>query len=726
MYVQLPPILGKSLDFPHFPAPFQCVIFRNWGMVPVERIAGVIGCSAAQVIQSAAEMGLEYTEPDASWLSKGYITIIRANWFLLDYAGICRLLDWTEERLSFTLREDDFLEVKLGHFKPTAPDYRWRALTPDEQARTREIREIVAEFHAALPENCAAPFDFTPRYDAMPAFRPGTARFHERIVHSYCALYGDVFADRRLLDESFPDALLGAYSRLGITGIWTHIVLYQTAPFPFDPEVSRGWEARVAGMRYLSEKLEKYGIKLFLYFNEPRAMPEAFFEKYPDLRGAKMGDYSTLCIRHPEVQKYLSDGVRTICENVPGLGGFFTITASENLTNCHSHYRSEYLEPCPRCSGHSPAESYALVNRLVREAASSVSESIKVIAWSWGWEPEITPDVIRRLTGPVSVMNVSEQAVKKLIDGTETQVLDYSISVEGPGSYALDTWKTAHECGHGAFAKLQLNNTWEMSAAPFVPALEKVYRHLRRLAEAGGSRPDGLLLSWSLGGYPSPTLALVSAFCGDEIPALADIYAELFPKCDQALLAQAIHLFSEAFDAYPFHIGCAYNGPQQCAPANLLHAAPTGLSATMVGYPHDDLDSWRAIFPASTYISHVRKLSDMWNEGLSVLNKACAGDASPLTRELSECAAACGLHFRSMYLQCAYVCRRDDRDIAPDMPEIPAILAEEQRISLETARLQAVNPAIGYESSNHYFYHRNALIEKAINCRLLAKKYEGR
>ena len=79
-----------------------------------------------------------------------------------------------------------------------------------------------------------------------------------------------------------------------------------------------------------------------------------------------------------------------------------------------------------------------------------------------------------------------------------------------------------------------------------------------------------------------------------------------------------------------------------------------------------------------------------------------------------------------MFLQCAFVCKRDDRDITPDMPRILDILAEEERISLRTAALQAVNPAIGYESSNHYFYNRNALIEKVICCRYLAKIYEGR
>ena len=716
MYIQLPPVQDKMLPVSHFPAAYQAVIFRNAGMVPPERIAKVIGTDTDTVIREAAKLGLDSMEASPAWLEKGYITIIRANWHLLDYTGLCTLLGWTEQQLSFTLREDDFLDVKLGGFKPMTPDVAFRSLSPEEEARTADIRETVLEVLASLPADRCAPFDFAPGFSATDIAAEGSA-YEERILYSYCSLYGDTFTDRRLIDESFPDELLGAYKRLGVTGVWTHIVLYQVAPFPFDPELSAGWEKRQDGMRYLTEKLARHGLKLFLYFNEPRAMPEAFFEKHPHLRGAVNGTHSTLCIRHPEVQAYLSDSVSLLCRNVPLLGGFFTITASENLTSCHSHYSSPGLIPCPRCSAHSPAETYALVNTIVRDAVRSVSDSIRVIAWTWGWEPDITPEVIKRLPRDVAVMNVSEQGVKKLIDGTETSVLDYSISVEGPGNYAMRTWSQAHAGGHAAYAKLQLNNTWEMSAVPFIPVMERTHRLLSRLASCG-SRPDGLFLSWTLGGYPSPTLALVSAFnsAKGNIPDLKDIYSALYPDCDIDGIARAIHLFSEAFDEYPFHIGCAYSGPQQCAPANLLYAVPTGLNATMVCFPHDDLDSWRSIFPRKTYISQLKKLSDMWNDGLAALIPACSGhENEPAVKLLIDCAEVCGCHFRSMYLQCMFILARDGGDVSN-------ILREEEAIARHVMTIQACNPAIGYESSNHYFYHTNALLEKIINCRHLASQ----
>ena len=200
-------------------------------------------------------------------------------------------------------------------------------------------------------------------------------RYEERFVYSYCALFGDVLADRALLDSSFPDALLEAYAVLGITGVWIHIVLYNLVPYPFDETLSRGWEIRQEGLRYLTEKLDRWGLRLFLYFNEPRAMPMAFFEKRPELLGMAnaAGTLGTLCVSRPEVQAYLRDSAAMLAGNIPLLGGIFTITASENLTNCYSHVAYGERTACPRCRDMTHEESFALVNRLVWEGISPIN-----------------------------------------------------------------------------------------------------------------------------------------------------------------------------------------------------------------------------------------------------------------------------------------------------------------------------------------------------------------
>lgn len=727
--IQVPPIQeDKILRFPHFPAVYQCVIFRNWGLVPPERIAKVLGTDVQTVRKSAAAMGFsEQPEVCGDWVTKGYITIIHYNWHILSYEDICVLLDWPLEKLAFTFKEDDFLEVKLGEFKPGVLDCRYRPLTEEEEEETRRICQAVKEISEELPPVTAEPFDFRPRfrmYGREPLILKNP-RYEERFVYSYCALFGDTLADRELLDSSFPEELLEAYAALGITGVWIHIVLYNLVPYPFDPKLSQGWETRQEGMRYLTEKLEKHGLRLFLYFNEPRAMQTAFFAKHPELKGMSnsAGTLGTLCISRPEVQAYLRDSAAMLARNIPLLGGVFTITASENMTNCYSHVGHGKKSPCPRCAHMSHAESYALVNRLVWEGISSVSDTIRVIAWTWGWDPSDVKEVIEKLPKEVSVMNVSEQFAEKRIGDTTTSVLDYSISVEGPGKYALDNWKWAHGSGHKAYAKIQANNTWEIAAVPYIPVFEQIYRHIARLTEAGEGKPEGLMLSWSLGGYPSASLKLIAAFYEkkDRIPTLAEIYEGLFPGVDLDVLTEAFHQFSEAFAEYPFHIGTAYLGAQELAPANLLLEEPSGFKATMTGFAYDDIDGWRSIFPLETYIGQLRKMSELWHRGLMLLDPVCRESQDPILQELWDCAEVCDCHFRSMYLQCVFVGLRDGKEMGHELT-IPEILREDEEISMRTAAVQARNASIGYEACNHYFYYRNVLVEKMIACRYLERK----
>lgn len=711
----------------HFPTRMQCFVFRNWEMVEPRVLGEVLGCDADTVIELAAEMGLP-TPPqlDPAWLTKGYITIIRANWHLCTYAQIAFMLGMDEDRLAYILREDDFLSVKLGNFKPEVPPLVYAPLTEEEHEQTKAICNVVRAAFAEMPHHPAKPFDFRPYFASLGQYAPlarkgASDRFENRIVYSYCALYGDTFSDRALIDESFPDELLSAYQSLGVTGIWTQAVLYTLTPYPFAPALSEGWERRQEGMRYLVAKLAKYGLKLFLYMNEPRAMPNAFFDAYPHLRGHIGRDgYASLCVSTPEVQDYLRSASKQLNEAVPGLGGYLTITASENLTNCYSHADKSTCT-CPRCREKDPSDIIALTNRLLYEGAAEVNPDFRVLAWSWAWrgrEPDMTHHVIEKMPADVAVMGVSEEAVKKNISGVETFVVDYSISVEGPGEYALDTWRYARAHGHPAYAKLQLGVTWEISTVPCVPAYEKIRRHLTGIIEQGGV--DGIMLGWTLGGFPSPTLRLAQTFYEDtgKLPDGEELYGMMFPDADAAALTQAFVKLSDAYDAYPFYISTAYVGPQQVGSSNLLYPEKTGYTATMTGMPYDDITGWRSIFPQDVYVSQIKQLSDGWHEGTLALQSASRGCDDPHLTALVRWTEAIDCHFRSIYNQCRFVITRDEDGFVDT-----AIAAEEAMLAVQLLSLSCEDPMIGYESSNHYFYHRNHLLEKLVNCDYLMRTY---
>ena len=717
-----------ALDIPHFPTRMQCFVFRNWNIVAPKVLAKVLGCSEDSVNQIAFDMGLPQADGNFDeFLRKGYITIIRSNWHLCSYEQIMTLVNMSEAELAYTLREDDFLGIKLGKFKPTTPKLEFVELTGEQAQKTKLIKQRMLEIYEKIPKEFAQPFDFYPTFikcTSESAVDPDKlTRFENRIVYSYCSLYGDTFSSKELIDNSFPDPLLAAYQSLGINGVWTQGVLYTLCPYPFDPSLSEGYEKRIEGMKYLVDKLKKYGIRLFLYMNEPRAMPPEMFKGQEHLMGSVDDNtgYISLCMSTPEVQDYLRNGAKFICENVKGLGGFITITASENRTSCYSHFRNG-MTNCPRCVKKNSSDILAAVNRCLYEGAVAGDPETTVIAWNWAWkrrgEDDIDAKVAALMPKEIGLMSVSEESVQKVVGGVTTSVTDYSISVEGPGELAKNVWRVGKKGGHKTYAKLQLSNTWELSSVPCIGALDKVYRHLRRISELDeNGAVDSLMLGWTLGGFPTPSLFVAREFYGDKIPTMSEICQKMFAIDDTTLVEKAITALSDAFDEYPFHITTAYNAPQQMGPANRLFDEKTGYNSTMVCYPYDDIDTWRSIYPREVYIDQMRKVSENWTKGANMLCEAAKGKGNSMLKAFVTHTLAADRHFRSVYNQAKFVWTRDNGSIDTN------IIKDEIQLSFDVLSYMAIDPTIGYESSNHYFFTQNSLFEKILSCEYLLDKY---
>lgn len=862
----------KALEFPHFPTRMQAFVWRNWGLVPVGRLAAVLQATEAQIGEMAREMGLAFPqEADPRWLTRGYITIIRANWHLLPYGQLLQLLDWTETQLAFALKEDDFLWVKLGYLKPEAEELVYRPLTADEREQTVRLRERIA-FHfpeqagdsagealgfrssidepfgflqrfrqvgetaAGKPAAAAQPLpdgialdaswriQYSPGYTHVPKFaerfaaglerkwgirlgappaadapsasaapelrlevvpdaallaesheveatpqgiavravdEPGLLRalqwierqmelrgapvlaegltrrstkFDLRYVYSYFAVYGDPLIDPEL--DPYPDELLERLSGLGVNGVWLQSVLYNLIPWDEAPELSAGWERRLNGLRKLVDRAADYGIGIYLYYNEPRAMPLAFFDKRPEWKGHAEGIDACLCTSHPEVRHYLRESTARLFEEVPGLAGLFTITMSENLTNCYSRAPGGKTN-CPRCAARPREEVVAEVNRCIAEGAFRAKPDARVICWTWGWNgsDEELSRAISLLPDGVRVMCTSEERMKTNVAGVEGFVLDYSISNVGPGERSRKNWETAAARGLATVAKVQLNNTWECSAVPYLPVFELVGEHLANLQRSGVS---GLMLSWTLGGYPSLNLELASELYwsasspdgtenpeGRAVKEQENRFARKFGRRAGAAVAEASRLFSAAFREFPFHVSVAYTAPQNFGPANLLWLQPTGYSATMIGYPYDDLKRWRSIYPDDKFAAQFRKLSQGWKRGLGRLEQArrhVPAEAADAFADLAQAAYGAYCHFRSTYLQIAFVRSRDRRLLAKsakvretERRRLLAVLDEEIGLAQSLHELVRRDSRIGYEASNHYFYTTQDLREKTLN-----------
>lgn len=718
------PIEKPGVSVVHFPVPFLAVIWRNWGLVEQVCIAKALNASLEDIRGCAALMGLNPEQKvDPVWGKRGYLSIIRNNWHLLEYDQIMTLLDISEEELAFILKEDDFMWYKMGCIKPSVIRPAYRPLTDAEREKAARIPRILQDIAGDLAFTQENGFDFLAKFYADSAPQKERTDSNQdnsiRYVYSYFAVYGDPLLNPEM--DPYPDKLLEEYAQCGINGIWLQGILYQLAPYPFKPSLSVGWEKRVESLNQLVSRAKKYGIGVYLYLNEPRCQESAFFERHPELKGADYGGFSCLCTSRPEVQDYLRDAAYHLFRSVPDLAGFFTITMSENLTNCFS--KAPWSSVCPDCSARTAQVVVPEVSNLLTEGARRAKPDVKSICWTWAWR-DWTLEAVENLNQGQIVMSNSEEAMPTAVAGIHGQIADYTMSIPGPGEKAKQIWATARHKKMETAAKVQFNNTWELSAVPYLPVYDLIGEHINRLkAEKVGH----LQLSWTLGGYPSPNLKMAAEFLQNEKSgSVFDFIVSLYGQELAPIVDRAQKQLCEAFREFPFHIDVVYNGPQNYGPKCLFYTEPTGFKATMIGFPYDDLKSWRSIYPQDIFENQFRLLCEKWKLGVDILLSHIS--ENPLYQELTAIAQAAYCHFGSVYHQIRFVVTRDALAQKPEDPalleQMRQILQEEKALVLDLMALRAQDSRFGFEASNHYYYTQQDLKEKLLNLQY-CKEYYG-
>lgn len=722
----------------HFPDRTHEFVWRNWNAVAPAKLAKILGTSESNVTKLAASMGLPPARAiPPEMLSRGYITLIRRNWHLLPYAQLLELLEMTPERLAFALREDDFLWVKLGSLKPKCEPLHYQP--PDDEALRREveIRRVVAEdFGDEIKREAEPRFDFVRQLSApLSAAVPRTTDKESaplRLVYSYLAVYGDPLIDPQL--DPYPDGFLERLAAVGVNGVWLHAVLRDLAPGGATfPEFGADHERRLANLRLLVQRAKKHGVGVYLYINEPRAMPTAFFKTHPDEAGVREKELAAFCTSQPAVRRWMGDALAHVFREVPELGGVYAITASENLTSCASHGK---WRECERCKSRSDTDIITEIAGVIEEGVHRGSPRANVILSDWGWKGHgDAREIIARLPKSVWLMSVSEwnKAIER--GGIESRVGEYSISAVGPGPRAVPHWETARQHGVKAAAEIQFNNTCEIASVPWLPVMDLVAEHLGNLVS---SRLDGMLIGWTMGGHPSPNFQLAQQMSRSPAPgteAALDLVArERFGPEGAPHARKAWTLMSEAFREYPFNIGVVYDSPVQIGPANALYATKTGYHATMWGIPYDDVNTWRGPYPPDVLASQFSKVAAGWRPGIAELEQAVAKSPPDRRGEVQadlRFARAAAIVFQSVANQTQFIIARDKLagEASPEprqtlKREIKRSLESEIALARELFKLTSEDSRIGFEPSCQYFYLPLDLVEKAVNCRWLLRHFD--
>ena len=599
---------------------------------------------------------------------------------------------------------------------------------------------VASYFGDRLKKPGQSRFDFVRTLSQLDKIKPQSASGggqddQLRFLYSYFALYGDPLSNPDL--DPFPNGLLQKLADSGVNGIWMQALLRNISPPTKDfPEFGEGYATRLNNLRSMVERANRYGIKIYLYISEPRSMPPEFFKRREKIKGLSMRGFNMMCTSTTEVRQWVTDSLAYVFKEVPGLGGVFTISKCENPTSCYSDCLALDAKACPRCSKRTGPEVIAEINNAIAAGVWRGNPDAKVLIWDWLWPDEWIEPIVSRLPQNSYLMTVSEWDKPIVRGGIESKVDEYSISRVGPSERTKYRWTLAKKHGLKTSAKVQVNTTWELSTLPYLPVMNLVAQHCENL-----SREDvnSLMLSWSLGGCPSPNLKLVKLFSQRPAPtideALTTVATEYYGAKAAPDVLEAWSKFSDAFAEYPFARSMLYLCPVQLGPANLLYPTPTGYGATMVGFAYDDLTSWIAQYPADVFASQFEKVAAGWQPGLAAFERAAM--KTKTTRQTANTkgdlriAEAAFLHFKSVANQVRFTKARNTllkeklsaRQRQTQINILKSAVADEIQLAKRLYTLAKEDSRIGFEATNQYHYLPLDLVEKVVNCQYLVENW---
>ena len=550
--------------------------------------------------------------------------------------------------------------------------------------------------------------------------------------------------------QGYSDEYLREIADHGMDAVWMHCLLRETvrtALFGRVPARPLDTIARLA------DRAARYGIKLYLFVNEPRGLPAGhpFWKTHEDVRGQPVtfgewtenaGTCSALCTSTPAVREFLEEGFSRLFGHVPGLGGLFMITASESHSHCYSHYPrglenhediniaswGKAAFECPRCLHRKPTEVVAEIIRAIRKGVRSASKTADLIAWAWSWfiiEPDPQTELIGMLPGDVAILSDWERGGTKTVCGKRYPLDEYSFSYVGPSPRFKKRLAVARGAGHRIMAKLQIGTTHELAAVPYLPLptlLAKKLAGLRRL------NVDGYLGCWIFGGEASPMTRLAGMMSQTKeitpAHAVRALALRNFGKSPGPAVARAWACFARAWKHYPFSIAFVYYGPMNYAVAHPLSLSAKAGPPVACHLPlprdsrgrlmlGDTLDHWITPFDSTTALRALRDLCRDWRKGVDLLSAALRKNPenAPLARERSlaryiELAARSTVNIIRFHV----ALRRLRKAKAPQgnsaqRSAVARILEHEIPAAREAARLVRCDPRLGYhpEAVCHQF-----------------------
>lgn len=530
-----------------------------------------------------------------------------------------------------------------------------------------------------------------------------------------------------LLDDVdyYPDGYLNRLAHDGVNGLWLTIEFKDICKTSLTPVTDPDRERRLEKLRRTVAKCRRYGIRVFVFCIEPRAMApdHPLLQNHPEV-GSKTAPGGSLlfCPFSEAAQTYLYESMRDIFSQVPDLGGLINISFGERATTCLSGADENWKVICPVCAEKHPGEILRASLSAMERGMHAVNPDAKLISWLYvpgngtGIQRSTGPlrDIARQTPPGVVCMYNFESDGSKVQLGRERHAGDYWLSYIGPSDVYKNIAAGAAEDGVELGAKLQACNSFEVTTAPYVPVPGNLYRKYAEMRRLGVTT---VMQCWYIGSLPSVmnrAAASLLPFAPEglsEDEFLLNLARRDWGPADAEVVVRAWRRFAEAYDHYPLTNAFQYYGPMHDGIVWPLHLKPVHRNLSPV---------WHLEFPPSgdrigecfsgshtldEMLELCRRLSDGWREGLTTLLELEPRHGNDPARRLDlTVARALDLQFRTGYNILRFYDLRE-RLLYDSRAEKAALLEEARKIvkeeienSTRMAALCDVNPFLGFQA----------------------------
>lgn len=211
----------------------------------------------------------------------------------------------------------------------------------------------------------------------------------------------------------------------------------------------------VEKVRNLVATCKRYGLDVNLHmFKNDKYIPDEFFEKYPQARGAVRFHGKILpglCTSQPVVRQYLREAFTGLFKRVPDLDGITMIIGGEGFYFCKNKTGGRYDDlagieaPCP-CLERSPEAIVAEMVSDISDAIHGVKPEANVRIWpyatfAWAKDDPYDSRLIELLPRDIIYMpNAGKRSFVQIGD-MKKRAQDYNIAVIGPGDRFIESAK---------------------------------------------------------------------------------------------------------------------------------------------------------------------------------------------------------------------------------------------------------------------------------------------